>query len=132
MVRSPRTLTQMVTQLFMRLVNAVEKSLEPSIAMESRRCATERQASVADTTRKSVELGAFDPESSGFESLHDIVDRLRVAGLAFDLDHRVLRGQLREDTAVVDLDDVDPRFVDLGGDRGERPRLVVGGDVKPR
>ena len=33
---------------------------------------------------------------------------------------------------MVDLDDVDPGFVNLGGDRGERAGLVVGGDVKAR
>ena len=32
---------------------------------------------------------------------------------------------------MVDLEDVDAGFVDLGGDRGERAGLVVRGDVEP-
>src|SRR4051794_23716526 len=90
-----------------------------------------RAGCVAWPTLKSVERGALDPESGGFESRHDIVDRARVLGLAFDLDHRVLGRQPGENPAVVDLDDVDPGFVNLGRDRGERARLIMGRDMEP-
>src|SRR5215217_4634001 len=79
----------------------------------------------------SVERGSFHAKAGGFESRDDIVDRLRVARLAFDLDHRVLGRQPGKDPAVVDLDDVDAGFVDLGRDRGEGAGLIVRGDVEP-
>jgi hypothetical protein len=77
-------------------------------------------------------LRPFDGEARFLESRDDVVDRGGVTRLALDLDHGVLGGQAGEDSAVVDLDDVDAGFRHLGGDRGERARLVVGGDVQPR
>ena len=67
---------------------------------------------------ESVEMSSFDPEAGGLESRDEIVDRLRVPGLAFDLDHRVLGRQPGENSAVVDLDDVGTRLEHLGGNRG--------------
>src|SRR5690242_21303035 len=46
-----RHLTQMVTQLFMRLVNADEKSLGASNSTESDHCPAKRQESVTLVTR---------------------------------------------------------------------------------
>ena len=69
-------------------------------------------------------------ESGGFQPLHDIVDRLRIASLALDFDDGVLGRKARENPAVVDFDDVDARFVELGGDRSERSRAVLGRDSK--
>src|SRR5579884_2529910 len=80
----------------------------------------------ANTTQLSIERRSLHPETGGLQPGDDIVDRLRIARLALDLDHCVLGGQPSEDAAVVDLDDVDPGFIDLARDRGERPRLVVG------
>ena len=77
-----------------------------------------------------VELRALDVEADGFELLDQGVDRLRVAGFAFDLDDGVLGRQPGEDPAVVDLDDVDAGVLELGGDRGQRARPVLGGDAQ--
>src|SRR4051812_30954133 len=82
--------------------------------------------------RRAVERSPLDAEARRLESGHDIVDRFGVARLAFDLDHRVLRRKPGEDPAVVDLNHVDAGFVDLGGDRCERARLVVSRDMEPR
>src|SRR6059058_4366384 len=41
----------------------------------------------------SVERRPLHPKSGGFQPRHDIVDRGRVAGFAFDFDHRVLGRQ---------------------------------------
>ena len=79
-----------------------------------------------------VQFRAFDAEACLFESRDDIVDRLRVPGFALDLDHRVLGGQRVEDPAVADFDDVRACLVDLARDRGERARLVLDRDSKPR
>src|SRR5690348_4464523 len=46
-----RRLTQMVTQLFMRLVNADEKSLDAPISTEFDHCPVERQENVVRMTR---------------------------------------------------------------------------------
>ena len=115
----------------MRLVNAEEKSLASGKEGELAHCPAEGR-SVGDWRWGFlVQLGPFNAESGSFESRDDVVDRLGVARLAFDLDHRVLGRKPGEDSAVVDLDDVDPGLVDLAGDRRQRSRLVVGGDVKP-
>src|SRR3954447_2012251 len=79
-----------------------------------------------------VERRALDPKPGGLEPCHHIVDRCRIAGLAFDLDHRVLGGQPGEDPAVIDLDDIDARLENLGGDRRQRSRLVMRCDMESR
>src|SRR5947209_19464134 len=79
----------------------------------------------------SIELRALDAQARRFQPRHHIVDRLWVARFAFDLDHRVLGWKPGEDAAVIDLDDVDAGLVNLGGDRRERARLIVRGDVQP-
>src|SRR5690349_2870175 len=66
-----------------------------------------KNGNVPQRNMHSVEQSALDAEAGGLQSGNDIVDRPRVARFAFDLDHRVFGGQLREDAAVVDLDDVD-------------------------
>ena len=50
MVLSPADLTEMVTQPFMRLVNADEKASDASIAMEFDHCPVRRQKSVVQVT----------------------------------------------------------------------------------
>src|SRR4029079_6847981 len=79
-----------------------------------------------------VERSALHPKACCFESRDHVVDRLRVASLTFDFDHRVFGRQPGENPAVIDLDDVDPGLVDLGGDGGERARLIMRSDVQPR
>src|SRR5829696_4646787 len=79
-----------------------------------------------------VEQHSLDDETGGFQPIHDVVDRLRIARLALDLDYRVLRRKPRKNAAMVDLDDVDAGFVELGGDRGERSRPVLRRDAESR
>src|SRR4051794_40081079 len=106
----------MVTLLFMRLVNAEEKSLDASIFG--------RRATGVSNWGVLVERSPLDAESGGLKPGDDVVDRRGVARFAFDLDHRVLGRQPGEDAAVVDLDDVDARFVNLCRDRRERAGLI--------
>ena len=116
----------MVTQTFMRLVNAEEKSLttgkrvnvamcvgmgrkfsSPALAGEGdqrswwRGSSDRAQAPLRQSLRdchlpsksrggELIQLRPLDAETGGFESRHDIVDRLGVAGLTLDLDQRVL------------------------------------------
>src|SRR4051794_13186148 len=101
----------MVTTAFMRLVNAEEKPSDAMDVVNAPRC--------AGMGRGSVEPRALDVETGGLEPADEIVDRRRVAGFAFDLDHRVLGGQPGEDPAVVHLDDVGAGLEHLGGDRRE-------------
>src|SRR5688500_12641683 len=70
----------------------------------------------------SVEGRPLDVKSGRLEHLHHLVDRLRIARLALDLDHRVLGREPGENAAVVDLDDIDPGRLKPGGDRGQRAR----------
>src|SRR5829696_8264152 len=43
-----------------------------------------------------VEQHSLDDETGGFQPIHDVVDRLRIARLALDLDYRVLRRKPRK------------------------------------
>src|SRR5206468_12824354 len=61
-----------------------------------------------------VERGSVDAKAGGFQAGDDILDRLRIARLALDLDHRVLGGKAGEDSAVVTLEHVDACFVAFG------------------
>ena len=79
-----------------------------------------------------VERGPFDVETGGFQPLHDIVDRFRIASFALDLDDGVIGRKSGENPAVVDFDDVDARFVKFRGDRGECAGAVLSRDMKPR
>src|SRR5687767_6552212 len=57
--------------------------------------------------RRLVEGDRIGPEAGRGERLGEAPDLVGVAGLAFDLDHRVLGRQAGEDALVADLDDVD-------------------------
>ena len=81
---------------------------------------------------RSVEAGAFDVEADAFQPLDQGLDRLCVAGFAFDLDHRVLGRQSGEVAVMVGLDDIDPTFVETSGNRGERAGAVLGVDLEAR
>ena len=76
----------MITNVFMRLVNALEKGRGPEKWVNLGGCPAPGHPR---GFQQSVERHPFDMESGGLELGDHILDRLGVFRLAFDLDHRV-------------------------------------------
>ena len=81
----------MVTQTFMRLVNAEEKSLVIAKTVNVAGCAGMAPLLPVSEARGeglSVQRGPLDAEAGGFESRHDVVKRLETAG--FEVERALL------------------------------------------
>ena len=77
-----------------------------------------------------IEAGALDVEAHRLQPLDQCRDRLGIAGLAFDLDQRVLGRQTGKYPLVLHLDDVDSAFMKFRGNRRQSPWAILGVDAK--